>query len=71
MSAQLLDHEGGVERVGRVEVQRGPLVIAEPVMLLVVVVVIDHGGLSGEALDERACQRRLSAAGAAGNTDGE
>ena len=69
--AQMLDHHFGLERLGAVVVESGALLVGEIVVRAVVIVVVDDAHLVAEAPDEIGRERRLSAAGAAGNADDE
>ena len=69
--AQMLDHHFGLERLGAVVVESGALFVGEIVVRAVIIVVVDDAHLVAEAPDEIGRERRLSAAGAAGNADDE
>ena len=66
---EILDEYIGVEGIRVVIVELCPLFIGHVVVRLVIVVVIDHGNVPAEALDELFCDGGLAAAGAAGDAD--
>ncbi len=66
---QVLHHHGGVKGVGMVVVQLGPLLVAEFVVALVVVVVVDDADILPEVLLDLPGDGGLAAAGAPGDAD--
>ena len=68
---EVLDEKLGVERVGVVVVELCALLKAHAVVSLVVVVVVDDADVAAEVLHDLACDRRFSAACAAGNADND